>query len=100
VGRGEVVTFSNVDPIPHSVVGDGVGGAIDTPTEDGPVTRVDASDLALENTAAVGEPAPSEADGAWPVVVAVGLGIAVGALATVVLRRRRSPEPVGATDGR
>ena len=104
VGDGDAVTFTNVDPFPHSVlganatwgdyagfkkksvtyrfsepgvypyvctyhvgmvgvvvVGDGVGGAIDTPTADGPVTKVDASDLALENTSAV-DTRPSDAE--------------------------------------
>jgi plastocyanin len=138
VGTGEVVTFTNVDAIPHSVlganatwgdyagfrkqpvtfrfsepgvypyvctyhvgmvgvvvVGDGAGGAIGTPTKDGPVTRVDASDLALENTAAVARPGRSEASGAWPVIVAAMFGVAVGALATVVVRRRRGSGPGG-----
>jgi plastocyanin len=141
---GDVVTFTNVDPIPHSVlganatwgdyagfrkktvtfrfsepgiypyvctyhvgmvgvvvVGDGVGGAIDTPTADGPVTRVDASDLALENTAAVVGGAPSEAEDAWPVTVAAAFGIAVGAFAAVVVRRRRrNPRGGSALEGR
>lgn len=141
---GDVVTFTNVDPIPHSVlganatwgdyagfkkkavtfrfsepgvypyvctyhigmvgvvvVGDGVGGAIDTPTADGPVTKVDASDLALENTAAVAGGVPSEADGVWPVIVAAAFGIAVGAFAAVVVRRpRRSRQDGTAVEGR
>lgn len=140
---GDLVTFTNVDPIPHSVlganatwgdyagfrkkavtfrfsepgvypyvctyhvgmvgvvvVGDGAGGAIDSPTADGPVTRVDASDLALENTAAVAGGAPTEADGAWPVTVAAAFGIAVGVFAAVgVRRRRRSPRGGSAVEG-
>ena len=134
VSTGEIVTFTNVDPVPHSVlganatwgdyagfkkrsvtyrfsepgvypyvctyhpgmvgavvVGDGVGGAIDTSTADGPVTKVDASDLGLESTSAVGQQ-PSEAVGGWPVIVA-------GGLAVVVVRRRRSP-PTGTVEDR
>lgn len=132
VSTGEEVTFTNVDPFPHSVlganatwgdyagfkkrsvtyrfsepgvypyvctyhlgmvgvvvVGDGVGGAIDTPTADGPVTKVDASDLALENASAV-DPQPSDADGGWTAIVAAAFGIVVGALAVIAVRRRRS----------
>jgi plastocyanin len=134
VSTGEAVTFTNVDPVQHSVlganatwgdyagfkkksvtyrfsepgvypyvctyhlgmvgavvVGDGVGGAIDTSTADGPVTRVDASDLGLENTSAVDQE-PSEAGGGWPVIVAAAFGIVVGASAVMVVRRRRSPD--------
>jgi plastocyanin len=141
VSTGDAVTFTNIDPVPHSVlganatwgdyagfkkrsvtyrfsepgvypyvctyhlgmvgvvvVGDGVGGAIDTPTADGPVTKVDASDLGLENTSAV-DHQPSEADGGWPVMVAAAFGIVVGALAVIVPRRRRSPA-TGAVEGR
>ena len=133
VSTGDAVTFTNVDPFPHSVlganatwgdyagfknksviyrfsepgvypyvctyhvgmvgavvVGDGVGGAIDTPTGDGPVTKVDASDLTLENTSAVGG-RPPEANGGWPVAVAVAFAIAVGSFAVIVVRRRRAP---------
>lgn len=141
VSTGDAVTFTNVDPVPHSVlganatwgdyagfknksvtyrfsepgvypyvctyhvgmvgavvVGDGVGGAIDTSTADGPVTKVDASDLGLENTSAV-NPQPSEAGGGWPVIVASAFGIVVGALAVIVVRRRRS-SAAGAVVGR
>ena len=133
VGVGDAVTFTNVDPFPHSVlganatwgdyagfkkksvtyrfsepgvypyvctyhvgmvgmvvVGNGVGGAIGTSTADGPVTKVDASDLALENTSAVVD-RPSETNGAWPAIVAAAFAIAVGAFALIVVRRRRSP---------
>ena len=133
VGVGDAVTFTNVDPFPHSVlganatwgdyagfkknsvtyrfsepgvypyvctyhvgmvgvvvVGDGVGGAIGTSTADGPVTKVDASDLALENTSAVVD-RPSETNGAWPMIVAAVFAFAVGAFALIVVRRRRSP---------
>ena len=131
VSTGETVTFTNVDPFPHSVlganatwgdyagfkkrsvtyrfsepgvypyvctyhpgmvgavvVGDGVGGAIGTSTADGPVTKVDASDLGLENTSAV-DSRPSEAVGGWAVIAAAA--IVAGGLAVIVLRRRRSP---------
>lgn len=131
VSTGDAVTFTNVDPFPHSVlganatwgdyagfknksviyrfsepgvypyvctyhvgmvgavvVGDGVGGAIDASTADGPVTKVDASDLTLENTSAVGG-RPPEANGGWP--VAVAFAIAVGSFAVIVVRRRRAP---------
>ena len=133
VGVGDAVTFTNVDPFPHSVlganatwgdyagfkkksvtyrfsepgvypyvctyhvgmvgvvvVGDGVGGAIGTSTADGPVTKVDASNLALENTSAVVD-GPSETNGAWPAIVAAAFAIAVGGFALIVVRRRRSP---------
>ena len=133
VGVGDAVTFTNVDPVPHSVlganatwgdyagfkkksvtyrfsepgvypyvctyhvgmvgvvvVGDGVGGAIGTSTADGPVTKVDASDLALENTSAVVD-GPSETKGAWPAIVAAAFAIAVGGFTLIVVRRRRSP---------
>ena len=132
VAVGDAVTFTNVDPVPHSVlganatwgdyagfkrksvtyrfsepgvypyvctyhvgmvgvvvVGDGVGGAIDSSTADGPVTKVDASDLALENTSAVLD-RPSEANGGRPVIVAAAFAISVGAFALIVVRRRRS----------
>ena len=133
VSTGEDVTFTNVDPFPHSVlganatwgdyagfknksviyrfsepgvypyvctyhlgmvgavvVGDGVGGAIGTSTADGPVTRVEASDLRLENTSAVDHQASGARSG-WPVIVATAFGIVVGASAVIVVRRRRSP---------
>jgi len=139
VSTGEVVTFTNVDPVPHSVlganatwgdyagfkkrsvayrfsepgvypyvctyhagmvgavvVGDGVGGAIGTSTADGPVTKVDASDLGLENTSSVDQQ-PSEAVGGWPVIVAAA--IVAGGLAVIVVRRRRSP-PAHAVEDR
>ena len=139
VSAGDAVTFTNVDPFPHSVlganatwgdyagfkkrsvtyrfskpgvysyvctyhpgmvgavvVGDGVGGAIDTSTADGPVTKVDASDLGLESTSAVDQQ-PSEAVGGWPVIVAAAI-VACG-LAVVVVRRRRSP-PTGTVEDR
>jgi hypothetical protein len=76
------------------VVGNGAGGAIDTPTGDGPVTRVDASDLALENTSAVAG-RPPEANGGWPVAMAVAFAIAVGSFAVIVVRRRRAPASRG-----
>jgi len=132
VSTGEIVTFTNVDAFPHSVlganatwgdyagfkkrsvtyrfsepgvypyvctyhpgmvgavvVGDGVGGAIDTSTADGPVTKVNASDLRLENASAVGHQ-PSGAGGRWSVIVAAAFGIVLGVSAMIVVRRRRS----------
>ena len=132
VSAGEAVTFTNVDPTPHSVlganatwgdyagfrkkdvtyrfsepgvypyvctyhvgmvgvvvVGNGVGGAIGTPTADGPVTKVDASDLVLENTSAVAGGVDPETNGRWPLVVVVAFGVVVVALAAIVVRRRR-----------
>jgi plastocyanin len=139
VSTGETVTFTNVDPLPHSVlganatwgdyagfkkksvtyrfsepgvypyvctyhpgmvgavvVGEGVGGAIGTSTADGPVTKVDASDLGLENTSAV-DSGPSEAVGGWAVIAAAA--IVAGGLAVIVLRRRRSTG-IGSVEGR
>jgi hypothetical protein len=78
------------------VVGDGVGGAIDTSTADGPVTKVDASDLGLESASSVDQQ-PSEAVGGWPVIVAAA--IVAGGLAVIVVRRRPSP-PTGAVEDR
>ncbi len=142
VSTGGEVTFTNVDPVPHSVlganatwgdyagfkkktvtyrfsdpgvfpyvctyhagmvgvvvVGDGIGGATDTTTADGPVTKVDAADLALENTAAVAGEAAPEPNRAWP-FVAAALGIAVGVLAWMIVRRRRSSPAGGPGPGR
>ena len=68
------------------VVGSGAGGAIDTPTGDGPVVKVDPDELELRSATTL--PAPDSNDVvAWRVVglAAVLLGIAVA----VVLRRRR-----------
>lgn len=132
VSTGETVTFTNVDPVPHSVlganatwgdyagfkkrsvmyrfsepgvypyvctyhvgmvgavvVGDGVGGAIGTSTADGPVTKVDASDLEFENTSAVDQE-PSEAGEGWPAIAAAA--IVAGGLAVIAVRRRCSPQ--------
>lgn len=129
---GAEVTFANVDPVPHSVlganatwgdyagfrkktvtyrfsepgvypyvctyhvgmvgvvvVGDGVGGATGATTADGPVTKVDASELAFENTAAVTGTASPEASG-WVVGAAAALAIVAGAVAAIAVRRRRS----------
>ncbi len=142
VSTGGEVTFTNVDPVPHSVlganatwgdyagfkkrtvtyrfsepgvypyvctyhagmvgvvvVGDGIGGATDTTTADGPVTKLDASDLALEKTAAVAGEAAPEPSRAWPVAAAAS-GIAVGALAWMIVRRRRSSPAGGPGPGR
>ena len=76
------------------VVGDGTGGAIDTTTADGPVTQVPASELDLENVAAVTTPARVDAEGiAGPAIVAAAFGsvlVAGGAIAVRRRRRRRS----------
>lgn len=128
---GAEVTFANLDPVPHSVlganatwgdyagfknrtvtyrfsrpgvypyvctyhvgmvgvvvVGDGVGGATGATTADGPVTKVDASELALENTAVVTGAASPEANVGWVVGATAALAIVVGALAAIVVRRR------------
>ena len=143
VSSGGEVTFTNVDPVPHSVlganatwgdyagfkkrtvtyrfpepgvfpyvctyhvgmvgvvvVGDGIGGATDPPTAHGPVTKVDASDLTLENTAAVAGGTVPGAGGARPIVAGAAFGIVVGALAAIVVRRRRGLSPGGAGSGR
>lgn len=76
------------------VVGDGVGGAIDTTTADGPVTKVTASELDdLENAAAVRTTTPAAPESAWRSIVAAGalvsMLVAGGAIA-VRRRRRRS----------
>jgi len=79
------------------VVGDGIGGAIDTTTKDGPVTQVGAKEATMLQAAtlqvapvAASEPADTAS---WPApapaVVAVGL-VVVGAVVTVRRSRRRS----------
>jgi plastocyanin len=79
------------------VVGDGIGGAIDTTTKDGPVTQLSAKEAATLQAAtlqvapvAATEPA---ATASWPALalalVAVGL-VGVGAVVRVRRSRRRS----------
>jgi plastocyanin len=80
------------------VVGDGIGGAIDTTTEDGPVTQVSAKEAAKLQAAtlraapvAASEPADTRS---WPApalaVVAVGLAVVAAIVPARRLRRRRS----------
>jgi len=79
------------------VVGDGIGGAIDTTTKDGPVTQVNAKEAATLQvatvqvaTVAATEPADTGSGSAPALaVVAVGL-VVVGAIVTVRRSRRRS----------
>lgn len=138
VTPGEVVTFTNMDRAPHSVlganatwgdyddmrrrrgityrfsepgvypyvctyhvgmvgvvvVGDGGGGAIGTTTADGPVTRVPASELDLENVATTTRLDPTEPEGiAGPPIVAAVAGAVLVAAGAIVARRRRRPQP-------
>lgn len=76
------------------VVGDGTGGAIDTTTADGPVTKVTASELDLENASAVRIQTPAEPENAaWPLIVAAavfGSMLVAGGVTAVRWRRRRS----------
>lgn len=133
---GAVVTFENLDPVTHNVlgahgawgtwdpmrrnrelafrfaeagvfpyvcayhpgmvgvvvVGDGIGGAISTTTEDGPVIPVSARELAKLGTSPVAISAPVEgpAEGAGPWAAVAVAAVATITLATVVLMVRRS----------
>ena len=72
------------------VVGDGVGGAIDTTTADGPVAQVPASELDVENAAVVTTPTQVDAEGiAWPTIVAAAFGSVLVAGGAIAVRRRR-----------
>ena len=72
------------------VVGDGTGGAIGTTTADGPVTQVRASELDVENAAAVSTPTRVDAEGiAWPTIVAAAFGSVLVAGGAIAVRRRR-----------
>ena len=76
------------------VVGDGGGGASGTTTVDGPVTRVPASELDLENVASVTPLDPAEAEGvAASAIVAAVVGAVLIGGGAIVARRRRRPEP-------
>jgi plastocyanin len=73
------------------VVGDGGGGASAATTADGPVTRVPASELELENVAAATRLDPAEPEGgARPAIVAALVGSALVAGGAIVAYRRRS----------
>lgn len=74
------------------VVGDGIGGAIDTTTKEGPVTQVGAKEAAKFQAAPVAVLEPTEAAG-WPAptLAALGVGsVAVGAIVVIRRSRRRS----------
>jgi plastocyanin len=131
VAPGETVTFVNLDPSPHTVlganatwggydalkkgheatygfaeagvypyvctwhvgmvgtivVGDGGGGAIDTTTAAGPVTQPSAGELD-----AVATSAGLDAGGGLWVGIAAALGLMIGAMASIGVRRfRRKP---------
>ncbi len=74
------------------VVGDGGGGAVPTTTADGPVTRVPASELDLENAAATTRLDPAEPGGvAGPAIVAAVVGAVLIVAGVVVAWRRRRP---------
>ena len=74
------------------VVGDGGGGASGTTTADGPVTRVPASELDLENAATTTRLDPAEAEGvAGSAIVAAVVGAVLIAGGGIVAWRRRRP---------
>lgn len=132
-GTGDVVTFANADPVPHTVlgangawggydtlksgraatftfaepgvypyvctvhpgmvgtivVGDGVGGAIDTTTAAGPVAP-GTSASTLGTVPAVSSIRVELDGGVWPLLALGAMGAIVGALAaTIVIVRRR-----------
>ncbi len=69
------------------VVGDGVGGAFDETTEDGPVTKVTSATADLQVQPAVRLVDENDGGARWPAVTIAGVAFAgTGAL---VLRRRR-----------
>jgi plastocyanin len=77
------------------VVGDGGGGAVGTTTADGPVTRVPASELDLDNVATTTRLDPEEPEGiVGPAIVAgvVGAGLLAGGAIVAWRRRRRTSE--------
>ncbi len=74
------------------VVGDGVGDTSGTTTTDGPVTRVPASELDLENAATTTRLDPAEPEGvAGPAIVAAVVGAVLIAAGVIVAWRRRRP---------
>ena len=71
------------------VVGDGIGGAIDTTTANGPVVQVSAkqaAELPISPVAATSTPGSSSAAG--PLAVVIGLAVVVGVVAVRRSRRR------------
>lgn len=133
VQPGAEVTFTNLDPVPHSilgangswggydalkrhqpvtyrfsepgvypyvctfhigmvgvvVVGDGIGGAIDTTTKDGPVTQVEGSSPAANVVAVQPAAGPASDRGAWPAVALGAFGLLVVAAGVILVARRR-----------
>ena len=133
VHPGAEVTFANLDPVPHSilgangswggydalkrhqlvtyrfsepgvypyvctfhigmvgvvVVGDGIGGAIDTTTKDGPVTQVEGSSPAANVVAVQPAAVPVSDSGAWPAVALGAFGLLVVAAGGFLVARRR-----------
>ncbi len=133
VHPGAEVTFTNLDPVSHSVlgangswggydalkknrsvtyrfseagvypyvctfhigmvgvvvVGDGIGGAIDTTTKDGPVTQVEGSSPAANVVAVQPAAAPVSDRGAWPAVALAAFGLLVVAAGGFLVARRR-----------
>jgi plastocyanin len=133
VHPGAEVTFTNLDPVPHSilgangswggydalkrhqpvtyrfsepgvypyvctfhigmvgvvVVGDGIGGAIDTTTKDGPVTQVEGSSPAANVVAVQPAAAPVGDPGAWPAVALAAFGLVVVVAGGFLVARRR-----------
>jgi plastocyanin len=69
------------------VVGDGAGGAIETSTADGPITRTSLTDVEL----AGGMPVQSETELSTGLVIVVMALLAAVAGAVFLQRRRRSP---------
>lgn len=69
------------------VVGDGVGGAVENSTADGPVVKADPGDIDLRSARTVRAPDAS-GETSWWLVAAAG-ALLVGASAIVARRRRR-----------
>ena len=74
------------------VVGDGGGGSERDDHADGPVTRVPASELDLENAATTTRLDPAEPEGvAGPAIVAAVVGAVLIVAGVIVAWRRRRP---------
>jgi hypothetical protein len=72
------------------VVGDGIGGAIDTTTKNGPVTQVEGSSPAANVVAVQPAATPVASDrGAWPTIVLASFGLLVVAAGGILVVRRR-----------